>query len=57
MVKTITKINNLVNAESFLQVNFVKGYKYVDRAGEIVNYFHTSDKKAPNFVMNLQGLI
>lgn len=55
MAKAISDINKLVNAESFLQINFVKGYKYVDRAGEIVNYFH-KENKAPAFTMGLNGL-
>lgn len=45
---TINKLGDLYIAESFLQINFVKGYKYIDRAGEIINYFHNDEKKAPN---------
>lgn len=55
--KTISKINELYIAESFLQVDFVKGYKYVDRAGEIVNYFHGENNKAPMFAMSPRGLV
>jgi hypothetical protein len=54
-MKKIGKITDLVNPESFLQVNLVKGYKYVDRAGEIVNSF--SDLTTPDFQMNAGGLI
>lgn len=54
-METIKKIQNLNNAESFLQVNFLKGYKYIDKAGEIVNYFHKNNTE-PKFSMNLQGL-
>lgn len=52
MVKDpIKKLNNLVHAESFLQVNFVKGYKYVDKAGEVVNLFHDENNLPPKFQM------
>lgn len=53
---TISKINNLKNIESFLQINLFKGYKYVDKAGEIVNNFY-HNKKEPIFKMGLGGLI
>ncbi len=52
----IKKIQQLSNVEGFLQVNFVKGYKYIDKAGEIVNYFHKNEKP-PKFSMDLNGLI
>lgn len=54
--KTIQKINKLKNPESFFQVNTVKGFKYVDRAGEIVNNYHKEDK-IPAFSMGLEGLV
>lgn len=53
---SINKINQLFIAEGFIQVNFIKGYKYIDRAGELVNYFH-KDKTAPKFAMDLGGLV
>ena len=56
MKKVIHKLNQLNNLESFLQINFSKGFKYVDRAGEIVNLLHDGDVP-PNFSMDLQGLI
>lgn len=56
MSKKIQKLTRLNNTESFLQVNLVKGYKYVDRAGEIVNKYHIKNK-APEFTMNLEGLV
>ena len=40
MSKTIQKLNTLKNPESFMQINTIKGFKYVDRAGEIVNAYH-----------------
>ena len=50
------KISHLFHQDSFLQVNFIKGYKYIDKAGEIVNVFH-NDNKVPAFNMDLNGLI
>lgn len=55
MSDTINKINKLYLAESFLQLNFNKGYKYVDKAGEIVNHF-CDDQVEPKFEMGLGGL-
>lgn len=52
----IKKFTDLELGQSFMQVNLIEGYKYVDRAGEIVNYFH-SDNKPPRFDMNLNGLV
>ena len=56
MSKTIKKITDLQNAESFVQANLVQGYKYIDKAGEIVNYFY-SNGKPPLFDMNLGRLV
>lgn len=56
MKHTIQKISKLIHAESFLQINLVKGFKYVDKAGEIVNEFHY-DNKEPQFAMNLNELV
>lgn len=56
MKHTIQKINKLICAESFLQVNLVKGFKYVDKAGEIVNEFHSGNKE-PQFAMILKELV
>ncbi|MDD2391901.1 MAG: hypothetical protein PHU94_03070 [Bacilli bacterium] len=55
-MKDIKKISDLIFVESFLQVNFLKGYKYIDKAGEIVNEFCTEDKE-PNFSMDLNRLL
>lgn len=52
----LKKISDLQNIESFMQIDLFKGYKYVDKAGEIVNYFY-NDKKEPLFTMDLNGLI
>ncbi len=51
----IKKINDLKIAESFIQINFTKGYKYIDKAGEIVNEFCLKNKE-PIFNMDLGGL-
>lgn len=56
MNRTIAKLNKLKNPESFIQVNTIKGFKYVDRAGEIVNAYHRNNS-APQFQMDLGGLI
>ncbi len=56
MTKTIAKLNKLNNPESFIQVNTIKGFKYVDKAGEIVNAYHKKNI-APQFAMGLNGLV
>jgi hypothetical protein len=55
MSQTVQKLNKLKNPESFIQVNTIKGYKYVDRAGEIVNFYYKNNS-APKFIMGLNGL-
>lgn len=56
MTKTIAKLNKLKNPESFIQINTIKGFKYVDKAGEIVNAYHKKNT-APQFAMGLNGLV
>ena len=56
MSKTIAKLNKLNNPESFIQINTIKGFKYVDKAGEIVNAYHKKNT-APQFAMGLNGLV
>lgn len=56
MSKTINKLNQLKNTESFFQVNTIKGFKYIDKAGEIVNSYHKKNEM-PIFNMNLDGLV
>lgn len=41
MSKKIQKISNLKNIESFLQVNYLKGFKYIDKVGEILNLYQS----------------
>lgn len=46
----------LNNPESFMQINTIKGFKYIDKAGELVNLYHKNNT-APQFSMGLGGLI
>jgi hypothetical protein len=55
MSKKIQKINNLKKLEGFLQINFSKGFKYVDKAGEFFNHFYNGDK-FPMHVMDPTGM-
>lgn len=57
MSEKITKIGKLFHAESFLQLNTIRGYGYIDLAGRIVNEYHTKDNTPPEFTMSLQGLL
>ena len=56
-MKKHLQITDFEKQESFLQVNTIKGFKYIDRAGELVNFFHSPDNKPPKFNMNMQGLV
>jgi len=56
MSKTIQKLNKLKNSEAFIQINTIKGFKYVDKAGEIVNAYHKNNS-VPQFQMGLGGLV
>lgn len=56
MSNKIKKLNQLKNTESFLQANTIKGFKYIDKAGELVNLYYKKDV-APLFNMNLDGLV
>ena len=55
MSKVINKINNLKKLEGFLQLNYFKGFKYVDKAGEFFNNFNFDDKFPPH-VMDPTGM-
>lgn len=55
MTNPIKKLNNLKSSESFIQVNTIKGYKYVDKAGEIVNAYYKDDAP-PAFNMTIGEL-
>lgn len=56
MSKTIAKLNKLNHPESFIQINTIRGFKYIDRAGEIVNTYHKNNS-VPQFSMNPNGLV
>lgn len=55
MPKEIEKIGQMNYLQSFLQMNLIKGFKYIDKAGELVNNY-TGDKPL-QFEMNLDGLV
>ena len=55
MSKKIQKINNLKKLEGFIQLNFSKGFKYVDKAGEFFNHFYDGDN-FPRYVMDPTGM-
>lgn len=56
MSNSIKKITDLQNVEGFIQIDLVRGFKYIDRAGEIVNYFHKNGSP-PVFHMDINRLI
>lgn len=56
MNKVIQKLNKLKNPESFIQLDTIKGFKYIDKAGEIVNIYHRNNS-APKFQMGLNSLV
>ena len=51
----IKSITDLKLQNSFYQLNLIKGFKYIDKAGEIVNLYYEGDKP-PNFNMGIDGL-
>jgi len=55
-MKPIKKLNKLKHVEAFIQADYLKGYEYVDKAGELVNKFYLGNTP-PKFSMNLDGLI
>lgn len=52
----IAKLNKLNNPESFIQINTIKGFRYIDKAGEIVNAYH-KENSVPQFTMSLSDLV
>lgn len=50
----IKKINELKNAESFLQINFVKGFEYIDKAGKIINIFNKMPKNINTYGLSIE---
>ncbi|MBA7538886.1 hypothetical protein ES705_31163 [subsurface metagenome] len=51
----IKSITDLKLQNSFYQLNLIKGFKYIDKAGEIVNLYYEGNKP-PNFNMGIDGL-
>jgi hypothetical protein len=55
MQKKIEKIGHMQHLHAFIQFNLIRGFKYIDNAGEIVNLY--AEDKAPDFKMDLDGLV
>lgn len=47
MKRQIRKLNELKHTDSFMQINFLRGFKYIDRAGEIMNSFYKESNEPP----------
>lgn len=43
----IDKITSLNNIAAFIQINLIKGFKYIDKAREIVSLYHYNNS-SPN---------
>ena len=56
MSKKITKINSLKKTEGFLQVNYDKGFKYLDSAGEFMNSLYETGNKTPGHFITPEGM-
>lgn len=56
MSEIIAKLGKLKHTDSFMQINTTKGFKYIDRAGEIVNRYCRDDNTPPQFNMSLKEL-
>lgn len=56
MSKKIIKINNLKKPEGFLQVNYEKGFKYLDSAGEFMNSLYETGNKTPEHFITPEGM-
>ncbi len=56
LMKKIPKLKNLEVADSFIQVNFIKGFSYIDTAGEILNLYQNDEGKI-TYDMNAQRLV
>lgn len=52
----IKNLSEIKNVDSFIQIDLVKGYKYVDKAGEIVNVFATEDHN-PTSQIGMDGVV
>tara|TARA_B100001105_G_scaffold255313_1_gene254057 strand:- start:3941 stop:4609 length:669 start_codon:yes stop_codon:yes gene_type:complete len=58
MIKKVSSnlIKNYQVTEAFIQIDYLDGYSYIDRAGEIINKIVRDKKKIPLFDMRLEGL-
>lgn len=58
MVKNMKSniIKNYKIREAFVQLDFLDGFSYIDRAGEIVDAIVRKDKKIPEFNMSINGM-
>ncbi len=56
MSKHTIKFKQLVKAESYLQINLVKGFRYIDTSGELLNLY-VDEKNIPDHSIGLQGMI
>ncbi|TRZ77354.1 hypothetical protein D4R87_02855 [bacterium] len=52
----ITNINQLKNTDNFIQVDYLKGYKFLDKTGEIFNNFQNTGSKIIPGIDNLTVL-
>jgi hypothetical protein len=55
-MKKIHKLNELTYFESFIQVNYAKGFRYIDRAGEILNLY-AEKNYIPKNLIGIDGLL
>ncbi|MDE0091728.1 MAG: hypothetical protein OXN83_00390 [Oligoflexia bacterium] len=57
MSDIIKKLSNFEHSDSFIQIDTIKGFEYVNRVGEIINKYHKSDLSPPQYMGGLEGLI
>jgi hypothetical protein len=57
MSEKIQKLNRLKNPESFVQVDTVKGFTYLDKSGEIANRYESKDKSPTAININIDGMV
>lgn len=55
--KRSAKIRDYKILEAYVQCDFLDGYTYIDKAGEIINSFVRENKEIPKFNMGLDGLV
>ncbi len=52
---TISKITKANNVEGFIQIDYFKGNKYIDKAGEFLDSLYEDKKSAPTYQMTPHG--